>query len=67
MGAHDGFDANLTRTGQCTGALKHGRIPFQIPLFIPPESDHACQCQEQNTCKLEPQHHCVGDDGIAST
>lgn len=31
--AHDGFDAKLTRTRQCTDALKHGRIPFQIPLF----------------------------------
>lgn len=33
MVAHDGFDAKLTRTRQCTDALKHGRIPFQIPLF----------------------------------
>lgn len=29
--AHDGFDAKLTRTRQCTDAFKHGRIPFQIP------------------------------------
>lgn len=33
MVAHDGFDPKLTRTGQCTDALKHGRIPFQISLF----------------------------------